>query len=111
MQHVEAGITLGGAGLHLSLAHWVNDGLMAVFFFVVGLEIKRELLVGELAGWRPASLPGVAAAGGVLEPAGTYAVLNLRRPTMDGWGVPVATDIAFAVGVAALGRESAVEGK
>jgi Na+:H+ antiporter, NhaA family len=65
MQHVEAGITLGGAGLHLSLAHWVNDGLMAVFFFVVGIEIKRELLCGELAGWRKAALPVVAALGGI----------------------------------------------
>jgi Na+:H+ antiporter, NhaA family len=77
MQHVEARVTLGGAGLHLSLAHWVNDGLMAIFFFVVGLEIKRELLIGELAGWQRASLPMVAALGGMVVPAAIYAWLNL----------------------------------
>jgi Na+:H+ antiporter, NhaA family len=102
MQHVEAGITLGGAGLHLSLAHWVNDGLMAIFFFVVGLEIKRELLVGELAGWQRAALPIVAALGGMVVPAAIYAWLNLGQPTIAGWGVPMATDIAFAVGILAL---------
>jgi NhaA family Na+:H+ antiporter len=102
MQHVEAGVTLGGAGLHLSLAHWVNDGLMAIFFFVVGLEIKRELLVGELAGWRRAALPMVAALGGMVAPAAIYAWLNLGQPSIAGWGVPMATDIAFAVGVLAL---------
>jgi NhaA family Na+:H+ antiporter len=102
MQHVEAGITLGGAGLHLSLAHWVNDGLMAVFFFVVGIEIKRELLCGELAGWRKAALPVVAALGGMVVPAAIYAWLNLGQPSIVGWGVPMATDIAFAVGILAL---------
>ena len=102
MQHVEAGITIGGAGLQLSLAHWVNDGLMAVFFFVVGLEIKRELLVGELAGWQRASLPVAGALGGMVVPAAIYAWLNLGQPTIAGWGVPMATDIAFAVGVLAL---------
>ena len=102
VQHVGAGITLGGAGLHLSLAHWVNDGLMAVFFFVVGLEIKRELLVGELAGWRRAALPIAGALGGMLVPATIYAWLNMGRPSIVGWGVPMATDIAFAVGVLAL---------
>ena len=102
LQHVEAGITLGGAGLHLSLAHWVNDGLMAIFFFVVGLEIKRELLVGELAGWQRAALPIVAALGGMVVPAAIYAWLNLGQPTIVGWGVPMATDIAFAVGILAL---------
>ena len=69
MQHIEAGITLGALGLELSLAHWVNDGLMAIFFFVVGLEIKRELLVGELAGWQRAALPMVGALGGMVVPA------------------------------------------
>jgi Na+:H+ antiporter, NhaA family len=102
MQHVEAGVTLGGAGLHLSLAHWVNDGLMAIFFFVVGLEIKRELLIGELAGWQRASLPMVAALGGMVVPAAIYAWLNLGQPSIVGWGVPMATDIAFAVGILAL---------
>ena len=102
MQHVEAAITLGGAGLHLSLAHWVNDGLMAVFFFVVGLEIKRELLCGELAGWQKAALPVVGALGGMVVPAAIYAWLNLGQPSIVGWGVPMATDIAFAVGILAL---------
>ena len=102
MQHVEAVVTIGGAGLHLSLAHWVNDGLRAIFFFVVGLEIKRELLVGELAGWRRAALPMVAALGGMVVPAAIYAWLNMGQPSIAGWGVPMATDIAFAVGVLAL---------
>ena len=102
LQHVEAGVTLGGAGLRLSLAHWVNDGLMAIFFVVVGLEIKRELLVGELAGWQRASLPVAGALGGMVVPAAIYAWLNLGQPSIVGWGVPMATDIAFAVGVLAL---------
>jgi NhaA family Na+:H+ antiporter len=102
MQHIEAGITLGSAGLHLSLAHWVNDGLMAIFFFVVGLEIKRELLIGELAGWQRASLPVAGALGGMIVPAVIYAWLNLGQPSIVGWGVPMATDIAFAVGILAL---------
>jgi NhaA family Na+:H+ antiporter len=102
MQHVEAGITAGSFGLHLSLAHWVNDGLMAIFFFVVGLEIKRELLVGELAGWQRAALPIAGALGGMVVPAAIYAWLNLGQPSIVGWGVPMATDIAFAVGILAL---------
>ena len=102
LQHVEAGVSAGGWALELSLAHWVNDGLMAVFFFVVGLEIKRELLVGELAGWRRAALPAVGALGGMVAPAAIYAWLNLGQPSIVGWGVPMATDIAFAVGVMTL---------
>jgi NhaA family Na+:H+ antiporter len=102
MQHVEAGITAGSFGLHLSLAHWVNDGLMAIFFFVVGLEIKRELLVGELAGWQRAALPIAGALGGMVVPAAIYAWLNVGQPSIAGWGVPMATDIAFAVGILAL---------
>jgi NhaA family Na+:H+ antiporter len=102
MQHIEAGVTLGGAGLHLSLAHWVNDGLMAIFFFVVGLEIKRELLCGELAGWQRAALPVAGALGGMVVPALVYAWLNRGLPSIAGWGVPMATDIAFAVGILAL---------
>ena len=69
LQHVEAGLTLGGGAFTLSLLHWVNDGLMAVFFFVVGLEIKRELLVGELAGRQKAALPVAGALGGMVVPA------------------------------------------
>lgn len=102
MRHAYAGLQLGSGGFVMSLEHWVNDGLMVVFFFVVGLEIKRELIVGELAGWERASLPVVGALGGMLVPAAIYAAINAGTPFAAGWGVPMATDIAFAVGVLAL---------
>lgn len=87
--------------LHL----WINDGLMAIFFFLVGLEIKRELLVGELASFRKAMLPIAAAIGGMTAPALVYAAINAGRDSLHGWGIPMATDIAFAVGVLGiLGR-------
>ncbi|HEX7167375.1 MAG TPA: Na+/H+ antiporter NhaA [Acidimicrobiales bacterium] len=86
----------------LDLRHWVNDGLMALFFFVVGVEVKRELVVGELSTRRRATLPVVAAAGGMAVPAAIYAAFNAGGPGASGWGVPMATDIAFAVGVLAL---------
>lgn len=85
-----------------TLAHWVNDALMVVFFFVVGLEIKRELVGGELADPRAAALPAMAALGGMIVPAVIYAVMNAGGPGADGWGIPMATDIAFAVGVISL---------
>ncbi len=97
-------LTVGGGSLILSkpLILWVNDGLMAVFFFVVGLEIKREVLTGELASFRKAALPMIAAVGGMAAPAAIYAALNVGQPTLRGWGVPMATDIAFALGALAL---------
>ena len=88
----------------MTLHHWINDGLMVLFFFVVGLEIKRELVMGELAGLRRAALPAAIALGGMIAPASIYVLINLVHPSgvMRGWGVPMATDIAFAVGVLAL---------
>jgi NhaA family Na+:H+ antiporter len=91
----------GPAALTEDLQHWVNDGLMAIFFFVVGLEIKRELAVGELRDPLAAALPAAAALGGVLLPAVIFLGLA-RGDAMSGWGIPMATDIAFAVGVLAL---------
>lgn len=85
-----------------SIEHWINDALMAIFFFVVGLEIKRELVTGELRDPRAAALPAVAAIGGMVVPALFFVVFNSGGPGADGWGIPMATDIAFAVGVVAL---------
>ncbi len=93
---------IGDASLSEDVRHWVNEGLMAVFFFVVGLEIKRELVAGELRSWRTAALPAFAALGGMVVPAALYTAVNLGEPGARGWGIPMATDIAFAVGVLAL---------
>ena len=96
--------TIGVPGFELSksLHHWINDGLMAMFFFVIGLELKREILVGELADPKQAILPIVAAVGGMLIPVLIYISINPEGHTLDGWGIPMATDIAFALGVLAL---------
>lgn len=93
---------VGSFSLSRNVEWWINDALMAVFFFVVGLEIKREVLVGELSSPRRAALPIVAAAGGMLVPGVIYALLNVGTDSIRGWGVPVATDIAFALGVLSL---------
>lgn len=93
--------------LAMSLEHWVNDGLMVIFFLLVGLEIKRELLIGELATLRSATLPIAAAIGGMVVPALLYLLLNAGGPGGSGWGIAMATDIAFAVGVLALVGRSA----
>ncbi len=95
-------IGIPGHALTLSLHGWVNDGLMAVFFFLVGLEIKREVLVGDLSTRRSATLPVAAALGGMLAPAALYFLLNVGGEGSRGWGIPMATDIAFALGVLAL---------
>lgn len=97
--HNEFTLTLGGASLSHSLAHWVNDGLMTLFFFTVGLEIKREMLVGGLSDPRRAALPVAAAVGGMIFPALIYWVFNGGATSMSGWGIPIATDIAFSLAI------------
>jgi len=100
--HLQAGISIGTWGIEKTLHHWVNDGLMALFFFVVGLELKREILVGELARPRQAALPIVAAIGGMVVPALIYFAMNPAGEAARGWGIPMATDIAFAIGALVL---------
>jgi NhaA family Na+:H+ antiporter len=100
--HAPIGIEVGGWSFTRPLHFWINDGLMTVFFFVVGLEIRREIYEGELASLRQAALPLAAALGGMLVPAAIFAVLNAGRTTAGGWAIPMATDIAFAVGVLTL---------
>jgi NhaA family Na+:H+ antiporter len=102
IQHLNIGLSIGSWSLENSLHHWVNDGLMALFFFVVGLELKREILVGELANPRQAALPIVAAVGGMVVPALIYFSINPDGDAARGWGIPMATDIAFALGAIAL---------
>jgi NhaA family Na+:H+ antiporter len=100
--HTELTIGADRFSITEDLQHWVNDALMVVFFFVVGLEIKRELVTGELRDRRAAALPAIAALGGVVVPALLFLALVGSGPQADGWGIPMATDIAFAVGVLAL---------
>lgn len=100
--NTKIGISVGNFSFNLPLITWVNDALMAIFFFVVGLEIKREILVGELSSFKHAALPIFAAVGGMLVPALIYIFFNNGTPTDTGWGIPMATDIAFAIGIISL---------
>ncbi len=100
--HTAVDLRTGNLGFSEDLRHLVNEGLMALFFFVVGLEIKRELVTGELRAWRTAALPAIAAVGGMVVPALVYLAVNAGGPGSRGWGIPMATDIAFAIGVVAL---------
>ncbi|MBT4763014.1 MAG: Na+/H+ antiporter NhaA [Bdellovibrionaceae bacterium] len=100
--HAPLGLKIADFFIEKSLQHWVNDGLMVIFFFVVGLEIKRELFLGELSSPKKAALPMFAALGGMLVPAGFYAIFNNGELGQHGWGIPMATDIAFAVGILTL---------
>jgi NhaA family Na+:H+ antiporter len=100
--HTPVGIRVGAFRFERTLEWFVNDGLMVIFFFVVGLEIRRELYQGELSEWRRAALPAAAALGGMLSPAGLYLAFAAAPTTRSGWGVPMATDIAFAVGILTL---------
>ena len=100
----EIPITVGAGSFMIQkpLLLWVNDGLMALFFFLVGLEIKREVMVGELSWPRQGMLPIIAAIGGMVIPAGLYVLVTGNTPFVTGWGIPMATDIAFALGILAL---------
>lgn len=100
--HAELKFAFGGLQVSKSLAHWIDEALMTIFFFTVGLEIKREILVGELASLKKAMLPVVAAIGGMIVPAVIYLFFNYGKPSASGWGIPMATDIAFSLGVLAL---------
>ena len=100
---LKVGIAWGEINLIGSLHHWINDGLMALFFFTIGLEIKREIRGGELSSMKKASMPIAAAIGGMLIPASMYALVSVNYPEyLNGWGIPMATDIAFALGLLAL---------
>ncbi|GAA3583765.1 Na+/H+ antiporter NhaA [Nonomuraea rosea] len=100
--HTPMGISFGDARFSLDLRHWVNDGLMTVFFFVIGLEVSYEVRLGQLRDRRLIAVPAVAAFGGMLVPAGVYLLLNFGGPGAGGWGVPIATDTAFVLGVLAV---------
>lgn len=101
--HIPVEIRVGSLHLDKSLYHWVNDGLMAIFFLLIGLEVKREILEGHLSSMSQIALPGVAALGGMVVPAGIYLAFNINDPVaVNGWAIPAATDIAFALGILSL---------
>lgn len=101
--HIPVEIRVGSLHLDKSLYHWVNDGLMAVFFLLIGLEVKREIVEGHLSSRSQIALPGIAAIGGMLVPAAIYLMFNYNNPAaVNGWAIPTATDIAFALGVLSL---------
>ncbi|TDD21739.1 Na+/H+ antiporter NhaA [Nonomuraea diastatica] len=100
--HIPTGISFNDALFSLDLRHWVNDGLMAVFFFLIGLEVSYEVRLGQLRDRRLLAVPAMAALGGILVPAGIYLLLNFGGPGAVGWGVPIATDTAFVLGVLAI---------
>lgn len=103
--HLKFGIELGNFSFKMDLHHWINDGLMAIFFYMVGLEIKREVISGELSSRKKATLPALGALGGMLFPALIYVAINasIGNPeSANGWGVPMATDIAFSLGIISL---------
>ncbi len=101
--HIPVEIRIGSLHLDKSLYHWVNDGLMAIFFLLVGLEVKREILEGHLSSIKQIALPGIAAIGGMLIPAIIYLIFNSDNPiAINGWAIPTATDIAFALGILSL---------
>src|SRR5687767_12031871 len=104
--HSPVDLSFLGLSLDYSLEHWVNDGLMTIFFLLVGLEIERELYIGELSSFKNALLPIIAAAGGMLFPALIHFIFNSGTPTQSGFGIPMATDIAFALGILSLAGKS-----
>ncbi len=108
--HTELAISVGPFHIGRSVAHWIDEALMALFFFTVGLEIKREILVGGLSTPRRAVLPIAAAAGGILLPTAIYMMFNYNTSTVDGWGIPMATDIAFSLAVLALLKDRIPQG-
>ncbi|WP_312648867.1 Na+/H+ antiporter NhaA [Aminipila sp.] len=108
--HTSVTIGYKQASLSMSVLHWVNDGLMTIFFFAVGMEIKRELVIGELKSLKQALLPISAAMGGMVVPAVIFTLFNYGEPTISGWGIPMATDIAFSLGILSLVGKRAPRG-